>query len=89
MKDIYLEITFRKGKALAAYLYLSKKADAQSLITKKIKEGIIIDFNKDNKVIGLEITAPNKITINEINKILNKYHAQTISEQEFAPLKAA
>ena len=33
MRDRYLEITFRKGKPLAAYLYLSRASGVQSLRT--------------------------------------------------------
>jgi uncharacterized protein YuzE len=86
---VYLEITFRKGKALAAYIYLSKKVGVRTESSKKIRDGIIIDFDIKNNVIGLEITAPDKISANEINEILSNYKIEPIPEKELDPLKAA
>jgi uncharacterized protein YuzE len=88
MKDIYLEITFRKGKALAAYIYLSKKSNSHVNKSRKLSEGIVADFDDDESIIGLEITAPNKINILKINTVLSNYNIQ-LSEQELAPLKVA
>ena len=89
MKDKYLEITYRKGKILAAYIYLSRDTGIKSERTEKMYEGIIIDFDKNNNAIGIEITAPSKITINEINEILEKFKISPISESELAPLLKA
>jgi uncharacterized protein YuzE len=89
MKDIYLEITFRKGKSLAAYIYLSRKTGTHVINSVKYKEGIIVDFDEANNAIGLEITAPHMTSFNEINEILDQLKIAPISEQELAPLKAA
>jgi uncharacterized protein YuzE len=89
MQDNYLEITFRKGKPVAAYLYLSRQTNAHSACTKRFKPGIIVDFDERNNAIGIEITAPNKIKIQEINEALQRYQIPLISEKELAPLKAA
>jgi uncharacterized protein YuzE len=89
MQDRYIEITFRKGKALAAYIYLSRQTGSKAVYTKKFGEGIIVDFDDKNKVIGLEVTSPVQIHTNEINEILNRLHIAPISELELAPLKAA
>lgn len=89
MKDKYLEITFRKGKVVAAYLYLTRDTKGASTHTKKEKEEIIIDFNRSGEVIGIEITAPAKVSITEINEILEYYHLSPLTPQEFAPLLKA
>ena len=89
MQDRYLEITFRKGKPFAAYIYLSRQTGSIVSTTKKYSEGIIADFDNKNNVIGLEITSPLQIKISKINDILNQLHVSPISERELAPLKAA
>jgi uncharacterized protein YuzE len=89
MHDRYLEITFRKGKPLAAYIYLSRKTGEKASSSKKYKEGIVVDFNDKNNVIGIEITSPVQIQAAEINGILKQLHVTPISEQDLAPLKAA
>jgi uncharacterized protein YuzE len=89
MHDKYLEVTFRKGKPVAAYLYLSGQNKARSVHTKRFKAGIIVDFDESNNAIGVEITAPNKTKISEINEVFEKLRIQPFSEEELAPLKAA
>jgi len=47
MSNRYLEITFRKGKPLAAYLYLTGKKSAQCAKAIKVDEGLIADYDQD------------------------------------------
>ncbi len=89
MKDVYLEITFRKGKAIAAYIYLSRKPGVATNVSKKVKDDIIADYDNEGCLIGLEITSPQKVNSSDINDILVSHNAQPVSEQELAPLKAA
>jgi hypothetical protein len=89
MRDNYLEITYRKGKAVSAYLYLSRKPNAQSARTKKIKDGIIVDFDEMDNPIGIEITAPSLVSASEINSLLEQFHINSIPEEDLLPLKAA
>ena len=62
---------------------------ALSVIQKKVNTGIVVDFNADGVAVGIEIVAPSKVTVNEINDLLNELKIDPISEVEFAPLKAA
>ena len=58
MKDRYLEVTFRAGKVVAAYLYLPRRPGEKSWRTEKCGAGLLIDYGKDGRPIGIEITAP-------------------------------
>lgn len=89
MKDRYLEITYRKGKAIAAYLYLARNTSAKILKVKKLENGLIADFDGQNQPIGLEITSPKTTTIKQINQALITLSIMPVSENELAPLKAA
>ena len=89
MQDNYLEITYRKGKPLCAYLYLSRKPNEHSARTQKYKDGIIIDFDENNNPIGIEMTAPSLASASEINILLEKFHVNSIPEEDLLPLKAA
>jgi hypothetical protein len=44
MKDRYLEVTFRKGKPLAAYLYLPRQQNATSARTELVGAGLVADI---------------------------------------------
>ena len=89
MKERYLEVTFRKGKPLAAYYYLPRQTGEKSVRTQSAGEGIIIDYGESGKPIGIEITAPHKIDLQRINEIIAKLNIAPIEQQELAPLVAA
>jgi uncharacterized protein YuzE len=89
MRDRYLEVTFRKGKVLAAYLYLPRPAGARSVRTTAAAPGILIDFSSDDAVIGIEITSPGAISLDAINAVLVQLGQPRVSAAEIAPLRAA
>lgn len=86
MKDRYLEITFRKGQPLAAYLYLTRKKGTQSVKTIKIDEDLIVDYDQNGIPVGLEIVSPATTSIQQIKDALEKLHVEPISEEELTPL---
>ena len=57
MKTSYLEVTFRHGRPLAAYLYLPRLPTDKSHRTARAEPGLVVDFNRRGKPIGIEITA--------------------------------
>src|SRR5439155_10942036 len=46
MKNSYLEVTFRHGRPLAAYLYVARQPADKSYRTAKAEPGLVIDFNR-------------------------------------------
>jgi hypothetical protein len=89
MKDRYLDVTFRKGKPLAAYLYLPREPGVKSHRTEKASPGLLVDYADGGEPIGLEITAPSQVTVEQINAVLDKLGLENIDPEELAPLKAA
>ncbi len=89
MRDRYLEITYRKGKPMAAYLYFPGGADAQSVRTEQVGAGLLLDFGSTDRPIGLEITAPTQTTLDEINAVLSRLKMPLMGPEELEPLKAA
>ncbi len=89
MKEPYLEVTFRRGQAVAAYLYLPRQTGEKSHRTSKADPGMIIDFNEGGKPIGIEITAPLMVTVDGINHVIENLGLSRISGEELVPLRAA
>ena len=89
MRDRYLEITFRKGKPLAAYLYFPRKNRARSVRTENVGEGLLVDYGAGGQPIGLEITAPTLVTLDQINEVLRELKLPLLDPEELAPLQAA
>ncbi|MFQ5627149.1 MAG: hypothetical protein ACE5I1_00195 [bacterium] len=89
MKARYLEVTFRKGKPLAAYYYLPRNVGEKSAKTITAGKGILIDYNTAGHPIGIEITAPEKINLRIVNDVLIDLRLAPIEQNEIAPLLTA
>ncbi len=89
MTDRYLEITYRKGKVVAAYLYLPHRPREQAKRTAKAAEGIWVDYAKDGRPIGIEITAPEQISRQAVNQVIAQLNLPPFADEELAPLLAA
>ena len=89
MKTSYLEVTFRVGRPLAAYLYLPRTAGDKSHRSERVEPGLVIDFNRDGKPIGIEITAPAKLSAAALNRVLRRLGLPTVTRADLAPLRAA
>lgn len=89
MKDRYLEITFRKGRPIAAYLYLRGRADARSARTDEMAPGVLVDYAASGEPIGLELTAPADVRLEQINPVLEGLGLEGVTAQELAPLQTA
>ena len=88
MKHRYLEVTFRKGKPLAAYLYLPRPAGAKAVRTTDAGKGLRVDFDAQGAPIGVEITAPGRVTISQLNDLLVPLGVARLEPEEWSPLAA-
>jgi uncharacterized protein YuzE len=88
MRQRYLEVTFRRGKALAAYLYLPRATGARVERTLEAGHGVRIDMDAQGTPVGLEITAPSAVTMKQLNEVLAKLGASPMDASEWAPLVA-
>jgi hypothetical protein len=89
MKNSYLEVTFRHGCPLAAYLYLPRRSGDKSHRTAKAEPGLVIDFNRSGTPIGIEITAPTKLSVAALNRVLRRFGFPSVTRADLAPLRAA
>ena len=89
MQERYLEVTFRKGKPLAAYMYLPRQTGVKSVRTVEAAPGILVDYTASGEPIGLEITAPRQVTAAKVNMVLERLGFPAMDPEEFAPLEAA
>ena len=85
----YLEVTFRHGRPLAAYLYLPRAPGDKSRRSEQAGAGLVVDYTESGKAIGVEITAPEKVNIAELNRVLAGLQLPALKEADVAPLRAA
>jgi hypothetical protein len=86
MMPAHLEITYRKGRALAAYYYLSRQGEERSVRVEKILDGILVDFAADGRAIGIEIASPGHFDVTRLNEALVSIGLAPVPPEEFAPL---
>lgn len=89
MKDCYLEITFREGKALAAYLYLPRSGSGRTAHTEPARAVILVDYDANDRPVGVEITSPGAVTAAQVNEVLVEIGQPPLGAEELAPLGAA
>ena len=90
MTERSLQITYRKGRLLAAYLYLAHPTGERSAKTEASPDGlVVVDYAADGRPIGIEITAPQAVTLERLNGLLRELGQLPLPETEFPPLTAA
>ena len=72
MNSRYLEITYRRGKPLAAYFYLARKDGDASVRTAPGEAGLVTDYAADGRAIGIEITSPRQVTLAAFNRAVGR-----------------
>ena len=88
MKARYLEVTYSRGKALAAYLYLPRVTDVRAARTEHGGNGLRVDYDASGKPIGLELTAPSDVTRADVNAVLARIGEPELAPEEWTPLGA-
>ena len=89
MKHTYLEVTYRKGRPVAAYYYLPRRDDDKSARTEQVGGGLLVDYSSDGRPIGIEISSPSRLDLGELNDVLTKLGQERVRPEDLAPLVAA
>ncbi len=89
MKEPYLEVTFRRGRPMAAYYYLPRRPGQKSVRTRRVEPGMVIDFARGGQPIGIELTAPSKLSVAALNRVLRELGLPPVSSADLAPVLAA
>jgi hypothetical protein len=89
MRQPYLEVTFRNGRALAAYLYLPRLSKDKSARSVMAAPGLVVDYTSKGKAIGVEITSPATVSLAAVNRVLRDLGALPLKRADLEPLRAA
>lgn len=90
MTERSLQVTYRKGKAFAAYLHLSHQTGEKSAKTVPSADGLlVVDYAHDGRPIGVEITAPNAVPLDRLNRLLADLGETPLNEHDYLPVRAA
>jgi hypothetical protein len=84
-----LEISFREGAPLAAYIYLRGPIGDGAVTRSEEREGLVVDFAADGTPLGIEIVHPAGFTLEALNTVLASLGEPVAGPREVGPLLAA
>lgn len=88
MSQRYLEVTFYRGKPLAAYLYLPRRANDLSGRVEERAAGYLVDWTVDGRPLGIEMPSPALVTLAGLNAVLAELRLDPLAAEELSPLAA-
>jgi len=89
MTPVSLQITYRKGRPFAAYIYLNRKPGEKSARTESVTHDLLVDFADDGRPLGIEIVTPEAVTLDEVYALFDRLGLGRPSPLDLAPLRAA
>jgi len=89
MTEPYLQVTYRSGRPIAAYYYLSRRPGDRSYRARPAEAGLVVDYTRGGRPIGIEITAPSRTTLAAINRVLGSLGQRRLRRTDIAPLHTA
>ena len=90
MTERSLQVTYRKGRAFAAYLHLAHPTGEKSTKTIPSPDGLLlVDYGATGRPIGIEITSPRSVSLERLNQLLVDLGETPMAEQDYEPVRAA
>lgn len=90
MTERSLQVTYRKGRAFAAYWHLSHTTGEKSAKTVASSDGLlIVDYGATGRPVGVEITSPQAVPLERLNQLLAELGEVPLAEQDYKPVRAA
>jgi len=86
MKTADLEVTYRQGRAIGAYYYLPRRPGQRSVRTRRFEVGLIVDYARGGRPIGVEITTPGTLSVAGFNRVLGELGFSAVRREDLAPL---
>ena len=89
MRKPILQVSYQDGQPEIAYLSLPQEHGEKCVESERVEPEMVLDFNADGKLIGIEILDPNEVSLGAINEVLQKHGLDPLSEKSLAPIVAA
>jgi hypothetical protein len=88
MSQPYLEVTYRRGKPFAAYLYFNRRAGDKADRTETHGD-YVVDYAADGRAIGVEFLRTDSVDLASLNRIVTAANQAALFQADLVPLKAA
>lgn len=89
MRSISLQVTYRRGRPSAAYIWLGQRAGTKSARSVEWSPDLVVDFAADGRPIGVEVVDPESVTTGQIFAVFDGLGLARPDAADLAPLAAA
>jgi uncharacterized protein YuzE len=89
VKRISLKVTYRRGRPIAAYVYLPRQVGDRVATTERLDAAVLVDRAADGRAIGIEIVDPSQCGPDRVMGILQSLGQPEVDRDDFQPLAAA
>ncbi len=89
VKRISLKVTYRRGRPIAAYVYLPRQEGDRVATTERLDAAVLVDRTADGRAIGVEIVDPSQCGPDRLIDVLRSLGQAEVDRDEFRPLSAA
>ncbi|MEI6635432.1 MAG: hypothetical protein WCJ21_09235 [Planctomycetota bacterium] len=89
MKRVFLNVTYRHGRPIAAYFHLPRQPGDTAVQTDRIDDVLLVDRAADGRPIGVEITDPALFDPDRFFVLLESLGQTAVDRDELRPLVAA
>ncbi len=88
-RSLSLQVTYKGGKPLAAYLSLGSNGKRAAARTEEVAPDLLVDYAADGAAIGVEILSPATVTVQQVWQVFDQLGLERPSASELSPLSAA
>ena len=89
LKHPFLEVSYRRGKPFAGYLYLSDPRPRVPCRTEEIRPGVLIDLGDDGEPLGIEFLSPGTVTLDDLRAIETHLRGARLQREDLSPILAS
>jgi len=90
MTERSIQVNYRKGRAFAVYLHLAHPTGERSAKMTPSSDGLlVVDHGATGRPVGIEITAPQSVSLERLNQLLADLGETPMAEQDYKPVRAA
>jgi uncharacterized protein YuzE len=88
-RSLSLQVTYKGGKPLAAYLSLGSNGKRAVARTEEMAPDLLVDYAADGSAIGVEILSPATVTVQQVWQVFDQLGLERPPASELSPLSAA
>jgi uncharacterized protein YuzE len=89
MIPVSIQITYRRGRPFAAYIYLNRNPGERSARTEEVSSDLLVDYAADGRPIGIEVVTPEAVSLDQVYALFDRLGLGRPSAADLSPLEAA